>query len=51
MDFDVATKTSGSRFVFLKGKLALLKEPFQILCLDCHTKRIWLSRNFSTINS
>ena len=24
MDFDVATKTSGARFVFLKGKLALL---------------------------
>ena len=25
MDFDIATKTSGARFVFLKGKLALLE--------------------------
>ena len=29
MDFDVATKTSGSRFVFLKGKLAKLEEQYQ----------------------
>ena len=32
MDFDTATGTSGSRFVFLKGKLAILRELFQTLC-------------------
>ena len=38
MDFDVATKTSGSRFVFLKGKLALLERAISNFMLDCHTK-------------
>ena len=34
MDFDAATKTSGARFVFLKGVNWLcLKEQFLILCL------------------
>jgi len=37
MDFDVATKTSGSRFVFLKGKLALLERAISNFMLDCHT--------------
>jgi len=38
MDFDVATKTSGARFVFLKGKLALLERAISNFMLDCHTK-------------
>ena len=38
MDFDVATKTSGSRFVFLKGELALLERAISNFMLDCHIK-------------
>ena len=38
MDFDVATKTSGARFVFLKGQLALLERAISNFMLDCHTK-------------
>ena len=38
MDFDVATKTSGARFVFLKGKLALLERAISNFMLDLHTK-------------
>ena len=38
MDFDAATKTSGSRFVFLKDKLALLERSISNFMLDCHTK-------------
>ena len=38
MDFDLATKTSGARFVFLKGKLALLERAISNFMLDCHTK-------------
>jgi len=38
MDFDVATKTSGSRFVFLKGQLALLERAISNFMLDLHTK-------------
>ena len=38
MDFDVATKTSGARFVFLKDKLALLERSISNFMLDCHTK-------------
>ena len=38
MDFDTATKTSGSRFVFLKGKLAMLERAISNFMLDCHTK-------------
>ena len=37
MDFDVATKTSGARFVFLKDKLALLERAISNFMLDCHT--------------
>tara|TARA_B100000029_G_scaffold174591_1_gene171448 strand:- start:331 stop:1578 length:1248 start_codon:yes stop_codon:yes gene_type:complete len=39
MDFDVATKTSGSRFVFLKGKLAQLERAISNFMLDVHTKK------------
>jgi seryl-tRNA synthetase len=38
MDFNVATKTSGSRFVFLKGERALLERAISNFMLDCHTK-------------
>ena len=39
MDFDIATKTSGARFVFLKGKLALLERAISNFMLDVHTKK------------
>ena len=38
MDFDLATNTSGSRFVFLKGKLAELERAISNFMLDIHTK-------------
>ena len=38
MDFDIATKTSGARFVFLKGKIALLERAISNFMLDVHTK-------------
>ena len=38
MDFDIATKTSGSRFVFIKGRLAMLERAISNFMLDCHTK-------------
>ena len=38
MDFDVATKTSGARFVFLKDQLALLERAISNFMLDIHTK-------------
>jgi seryl-tRNA synthetase len=37
LDFDLATKTSGSRFVFVKGKLALLERAISNFMLDVHT--------------
>ena len=39
MDFDIATKTSGSRFVFLKGKLAELERAISNFMIDIHTKK------------
>jgi len=38
LDFDLATKTTGSRFVFIKNKLALLERAISNFMLDCHTK-------------
>ena len=38
MDFDTATKTTGARFVFLKGMLASLERAISNFMLDCHTK-------------
>jgi len=38
MDFELATKTSGARFVFLKGKIALLERAISNFMLDIHTK-------------
>ena len=43
MDFDTATKTSGSRFVFLKGKLAMLERAISNFMLDFHTKEFGYS--------
>ena len=37
MDFDTATKTSGTRFVFLKNDLALLERAISNFMLDVHT--------------
>jgi len=37
MDFDTATKLSGSRFVVLKGKLARLERALAQFMLDLHT--------------
>jgi len=39
MDFDTAAKTSGARFVFLKGKLAMLERAISNFMLDCHIKK------------
>jgi len=39
MDFETATKTSGSRFVFLKGNLARLERAISDFMLDTHTKK------------
>ncbi len=39
MDFDLATKTSGARFVFLKGNLAKLERAISDFMLDTHTKK------------
>ena len=38
MDFDVASKTSGARFVFLKNQLALLERAISNFMLDIHTR-------------
>ena len=37
LDFDLATKTTGSRFVFVKDKLALLERAIANFMLDTHT--------------
>ena len=38
LDFDLATKTSGSRFVFVKDKLASLERAISNYMIDTHTK-------------
>jgi len=38
LDFDIATKTSGARFVFIKSKLAVLERAISNFMLDVHTK-------------
>ena len=38
LDFDLATKTTGSRFVFVQDKLALLERAISNFMLDTHTK-------------
>ena len=37
LDFDLASKTTGSRFVFLKNKLAMLERALSNFMLDIHT--------------
>ena len=38
LDFDLATKTTGSRFVFVKDKLALLERAISNFMMDTHTR-------------
>jgi len=38
LDFDLATKTTGSRFVFVKDKLAALERAISNFMIDSHTK-------------
>ena len=39
LDFDLATKTTGSRFVFVKNKLALLERALSNFMLDTHVTK------------
>ena len=39
IDFDLASKTSGSRFVFLKSSIAQLERALSAFMLDTHTKK------------
>ena len=39
MDFDTASKTTGSRFVFLKDQLAQLERAISNFMIDVHTKQ------------
>ena len=39
LDFDLATKTTGSRFVFVKNKLALLERAISNFMLDIHVSK------------
>ena len=39
LDFELATKTTGSRFVFVKGQLASLERAISNFMLDTHTKK------------
>ena len=39
LDFDLATKTTGSRFVFVKKKLALLERAISNFMLDIHVSK------------
>ena len=38
LDFDLATKTTGSRFVFVKGQLAMLERAISNFMMDTHTR-------------
>ena len=38
LDFDLATKTTGSRFVFVKNQLALLERAISNFMIDTHTQ-------------
>ena len=38
LDFDLASKTTGSRFVFVKAKLATLERAISNFMIDTHTK-------------
>ncbi len=43
MDFDAASKTSGARFVFLRGNLAKLERAISDYMLDTHTNKFGYS--------
>jgi len=43
LDFELATKTSGSRFVFLKNQLAQMERAISNFMLDIHTKKFGYS--------
>ena len=51
LDFDLATKTSGSRFVFVKNQLAMLERALSNFMIDIHTKKKRIYRNFTPPNS
>ena len=38
LDFELASKTSGARFVFLKGEIALLERAISNFMIDIHTQ-------------
>ena len=38
LDFELASKTTGSRFVFVKGHLALLERAISNFMIDTHTQ-------------
>ena len=38
LDFDLATKTTGSRFVFIKNQLAMLERAISNFMIDLHTE-------------
>ena len=40
LDFDLATKTTGSRFVFVKDKLAMMERALSNFMLDVHTLKM-----------
>ena len=42
LDFDLASKTTGSRFVFVKDKLAMLERAISNFMIDTHTKKKWI---------
>ena len=46
LDFDLATKTTGSRFVFVKDKLALLERALSNFMLDTHMLIIMVIKKF-----
>ena len=46
LDFDLATKTTGSRFVFVKDKLAMMERALSNFMLDVHT----LENNYKEIS-
>ena len=50
LDFDLATKTTGSRFVFVKKELAQLERAISNFMIDTHTQKKWLYRNISSFN-
>ena len=39
LDFDLATKTTGSRFVFVKKELAQLERAISNFMIDTHTQK------------